>query len=246
MPTQLTALLARLTRPEPAPPWSLLAVAGAWVVGFVAVIVGTLAANAWLGDQALTLLLGWMAANLLLIVFLVATRRAQVDALHIGQLVQPAALILLVSLGAAILLDVLGLSITGQFLPVPELQTLLISQPLHVDVSGWVLAVVYMVIVQPIAEEALFRGMAFPALRTALTAWGGLVLCALAYAVFHGLAYPPPWAGIAGWWYGLLLPFVVGLYLSAVRAYTGSTRAAMFAHAAFGLFAVVKLFTLVG
>ncbi len=42
-------------------------------------------------------------------------------------------------------------------------------------------------------------------------------------------------------WYGLILPMLSGLVFGAVRAGTGSTLAAIAAHAAFGLFALLKL-----
>jgi membrane protease YdiL (CAAX protease family) len=47
-------------------------------------------------------------------------------------------------------------------------------------------------------------------------------------------------------WYGLLSPLIAGLVYGAVRLYTQSTRAALLVHAAFGLFALVKLLTLMG
>ena len=69
-------------------------------------------------------------------------------------------------------------------------------------------------------------------------------MCAAVYALFHLLTYPPNYLGFSGLtpiWYGLMLPFLDGLIISAVRAHTGSTRSAVAAHLAFGLFAIVKV-----
>jgi membrane protease YdiL (CAAX protease family) len=83
-------------------------------------------------------------------------------------------------------------------------------------------------------------------LRETLGTWVGLVASAALYAVFHALAYPPAPGQPAGYWYGFVLPFVAGVFFGGVRAYTGSTRAAILAHVAFGVFAVLKAFALAG
>jgi membrane protease YdiL (CAAX protease family) len=102
------------------------------------------------------------------------------------------------------------------------------------------------VVAQPVAEELVFRGIALPALRQGFGAWMGLVLCSLAYGLFHQLAYSSPTNDATLVWYGLALPLLAGLFISGVRVYTGSTRAAIAAHMAFGLFAVLKALTLAG
>lgn len=83
----------------------------------------------------------------------------------------------------------------------------------------------------------------FPAVRTAFGAWGGLALAAIFHAGFHFAAYPADALGNP-FWYGIIMPFFIGLFIVGVRAHTGSTRAAIIAHAGFGLFAIAKVLTL--
>jgi membrane protease YdiL (CAAX protease family) len=213
------------------------------VAAFILVVAATTIALVWLEGRPFAELAGWTLAGLIIILYVLQTRR-RVDeraALRLGAGGTPLPFVMFLCLGFALLFDLISLAVTGSFLPSPELLT----ANLRADGAvGWVFAVGFMLLAQPIAEELVFRGVAFPALRTAFGAWGGLIACAGLYAVFHMLAYPPNYAGVAGitpLWYGLALPFLDGLIISAVRAYSGSTRAAIAAHAAFGLFAVVKL-----
>jgi membrane protease YdiL (CAAX protease family) len=69
----------------------------------------------------------------------------------------------------------------------------------------------------------------------------------VAYTIFHFVSYqlPPAANNTALIWIGIVEPLIGGLIFGAVRIYTGSTRAAILTHMAFGLFAVVKLLTLV-
>jgi hypothetical protein len=41
-------------------------------------------------------------------------------------------------------------------------------------------------------------------------------------------------------WVSIGTPFLSGLYLTGIRAYTGSTRAVLIAHAGLGLFLVMR------
>jgi membrane protease YdiL (CAAX protease family) len=145
----------------------------------------------------------------------------------------------------AMTFDLLSQAVTGDFaLAASELMRF---RGVPVGVFGWVIALLFMVVLQPVAEELVFRGVLFPALRFTLGAWWALVMCAGFHAAFHFLAYPPAADDqTVLLWYGLTLPFLDALVITAVRAYTGSTRAAIVAHAAFGLFAVLKVFFIAG
>jgi len=65
--------------------------------------------------------------------------------------------------------------------------------------------------------------------------------------MFHFVAYQPPTSvsTTAFVWIGILQPLIGGLIFGAVRVYTSSTRATFLTHLAFGLFAVIKLLTMV-
>ncbi len=240
----MKTLFARLGAPETAPPWSLTSVIVAVIVAFVAVIAGTTIALVWLGGQSFAMLAGWLVAGIITLLFIRQTRDLGTLHLQSGQL--PILFVIFICFGCAIGLDVLSLSVTGQFLPRPEL----LGLNLHaISALDWLFAGACLIIVQPIAEELVFRGLALPSLRATLGAWPGWIISALIYGAFHLLAYPPDYVSASSMtpiWYGLLLPFLEGLVIGAVRIYTNSTRAAIAGHAAFGLFAVVKLLTLLG
>lgn len=243
-------LLQRLSREEPAPPWGLVTALGTAVGAFAAIILGTSLASAVLGDQPSTFVVGWSIAMAGMALFITVTRnRTPQDgaALRTGSTRSPLPLVLLFSVGVAITFDLIGLIVTGVALPVAQLLryfniTASPIQALDVGLTGWLLALLFLAVFQPVGEGLVFRGVLFPALRTALGAWGGLLFTAVFHAVFHLLAYAPAGGGasFALTWYSLLLPFLNGLYLAGVRAYTGSTRAAIIAHAGLGAFAVLR------
>jgi|FLYN01.1.fsa_nt_gi membrane protease YdiL (CAAX protease family) len=236
-------LLSRLSAAEAPPPWGLLTAVNSIVIAYVLILMGTFLGTYFVGANALALQISWLTGCVLIVGFVSLSRRRDRAALRLEANGASLILVLLFSLGMAIALDVLSLGATRRFLPVPELSSL--TQP-PAGAVAWVAAILLMVVAQPIAEEQVFRGITLPALRHALGSWAGLVVCALAYAVFHQLAYSSPGDDSVQVWYGLALPFLVGLVISGVRAYTGSTRAAIVSHMAFGLFAVLKALTLAG
>lgn len=239
-------MLKRLTRTEPEPPWSALSAIGAIVAMFAAILVGTTIAQTILTDSPQTLLTGWAIGMVLTILFMSITRLrnpADGPALRIDLTPPQLPLLGLGMLGVAISFDLLSWVVTGE-------QTfasaeLLSFAGLEISITGWLIALIFMVGLQPVGEELVFRGMLFPTLRSALGPWAGLFMCAGFHAMFHFVAYPPatPENPTILLWYGLALPFLDALVISSVRAATGSTLAAMVAHAAFGLFAVLKVFT---
>ncbi len=237
------SLFARIGTLEPAPPWGLGAALGTVLVAFVLVVAGTTLALVWLEGRPFAELAGWTLAGGITTVFVLQTRRRPNEraALRLGAGGPPLPFVMFLCLGFALLFDLASLAVTGEFLSAPELLAINLRAG---GLLEWGFAIGFMLLVQPLAEELVFRGVGFPALRTALGAWLGLIACAGLYALFHLLAYPPNYDGVAGItpiWYGLALPFLQGLIISAVRAHSVSTRAAMAAHVAFGIFAVVKL-----
>ena len=179
--------------------------------------------------------------------FVWQTRRKEREALRLSASASPILFVMFISLGLAIALDLVSLAVTHEFTPGPELQFL---DPNALGVLEWVFAILFMVILQPIAEELMFRGMTLPAIRTRLSAWGSIVVTAGITGVFHMLIYPMnsamPLSPLSPLWYGLLIPMIEAIIFGMVRTSTHSTRAAIAAHIAFGLFAVVKLLTLTG
>lgn len=233
---------------EPAPPWGWVTLIITLIVAFAALIIGSYVAYAWFEGQPFALLAGWFFGGVLTIVFVLQTRRSPEDraALHLSSGTTPLPFVLFISFGAALILDLVGLAVTGQFLPAPAL---LGANLITGGLISWLFAIGFLLIVQPAFEELVFRGVAFPLLRSRLGAWFGLIATAALSAVFHLLSYPADYSaaygrdlGVANLWYMGLLPFFAALVFGITRAVTGSTRSAMVAHAAFGLFALLKIF----
>jgi membrane protease YdiL (CAAX protease family) len=238
---------ARLVPAEPAPPWTLLSALISIVAAFVAMIAASAFVVVWMGDQPAAPLVAWSLGAVLTIVFVARSRRDPGKGEGAALRLQPPKLalplILFVNVGLAMALDLLSLGVTGQFLPLPELLPLAANRE---SVLLWVVTALFILFLQPVAEELVFRGVGYPALRAALGGWGGVLVSALAYGAFHLLIYPPVVQTPAALWYAFVLPTLDGLVFALWRSGTGSTRAAMYAHAGFGLFALLKVFALSG
>ncbi len=237
---------------EAAPPWGLGAALAALLAAAAAMILGAALASIFVPDQSYTLVVGWTITTALMamFVFIYLSQPKQRAALRFdSQSPLPNTFfLLLIGVGLAVTLDVLLRGVTGTFWPELELMRLYTDFLLYqrsIPPLGWVFAVVLMVIFQPLGEELVFRGVLLPALRARLGPWPGYLLTSLLYALFHLIFYATDPNSVLVWWYGLVYPFVAGLIFGAVRLNTGSTRAAFIVHAAFGLFAVIKLVTLV-
>lgn len=243
MSAERPGLFQRIATLESPPPWGLGFALLAIVLAFVAVVAATAFVGAWVGDTPVTLLIGWTLAGLVVAMFVFQSRRTPADraALRLGGGRMALPLLIVLNLGLAMLLDLLSLAVTGQFVPLPELLPL---AQIPGDTFAWVFAAVLMLVAQPLGEELLFRGVAQPALRAALGAWPGLLVAAAAYGAFHMLAYTPVYADgnpNTFLWFGLILPALDGVVFGMNRAASGSTRTAIIAHAAFGLFALIKV-----
>jgi hypothetical protein len=109
----------------------------------------------------------------------------------------------------------------------------------------WVLAVLFMVFVQPIAEELVFRGVTLPRLRHTFGAWAGIAMTAALYSIFHFVMYGDRLFPADRFGYGVLNPLLLGIFFSVIRVYTGSTRAAIVAHMGAGIFSVLTALVVV-
>lgn len=241
----MNSLLKRIGTLEDPPAWGIGIVALTFGAAFVAIIAGTMFGYALLGSERAGLVAGWTVSMVLIVVLVVQVVRRDRVGLRLQPTTTPIPLILFIGVGFAVTFDLIGLAATGVFAPAPEL---LAFDARAMSILDWLLAIAFMVMAQPIAEELVFRGVTFPVVRTLMGAWGGLIVAALLYALFHLLAYPAPvdTEPLTGLYYGLIQPFLAGIVIGAARAYTGSTRGAIVAHAAFGLFAVLKLLLLAG
>ncbi len=242
-------LIARLAAVEPAPPWGWNAALSTIAVTLIAgLLIVPLFITAWLDVRSITFPLIYLIVGLVMAYWVTSTRTEPNEraALHMETPETPLLFLLFIMIGFALALDLLSLGVTGNFLPMMELATF---DRANAGVIDWVLAVGLMVFVQPIAEGLVFFGVLFPLFRSRVGAWLGLALTGFSYGAAHFALYTAGGGSLDAKtliWYGLVLPSLHGLILAGVRAHTRSTRAAIFAHAAFGLFAVLKLFAITG
>ncbi len=122
-----------------------------------------------------------------------------------------------------------ALAVSGQLLsallPVPK--SLPIDQFFRTRAGAYVMAV-FGVTVAPFVEELFFRGFLYPVLARRLGMLSGVVLTALGFALVHA-------SQLAHAWGPLLVLFLVGSVLTAVRALTKSVAASMLVHIGYNL-----------
>ncbi len=208
------------------------------VVAIIAFIAGSILTLTLLEGNSLAPLLAWSVGGLVTTVYVWLSRRHQRTALRLGPANARLFIVLLFAVGMAIVIDTLILALSQQFFPAPELVSLLFTDP---GVAGWLMAALFMIVIQPVAEELVFRGVVFPTARSLFGGWLGWLLNGLVYAVFHLILYT---SGPATLWFTLVTPLLAGLFIGGVRAYTRSTGAAIVAHMGFGIFAIIKLLAL--
>lgn len=246
--------LTNIGRAETAPPWGIMAAVFTVIAAFAAIVIGTSLTSLLMPESSSRFVAGYLVAALVTIVFVMLTRgrtpEERVALAYEKRTRTPLILVFMLAIGIAILLDLIGLPIAGVFLPSAELfgfyditQNPVVAVPL--SLFDWLLALLLLVILQPIAEELVFRGVVYPALNVALGAWSGYLFTSVLYAVFHLVAYAPPGGATPSlMWYTLALPFLESLFITAIRANTRSTRAAIIAHAGIGLFALLRAFVI--
>lgn len=237
-------IFARISEAEAASPWSWLDVTNALSVLLITfVLIGQTISLMVINDPQRQLvtapLLGWLLGAVLTIayVFFIFRRRSP-ESLLLGESPLPPIFLLLLGVGMAILIDLFMLAASGDFLPSAEL-----INARQYDIFTWITAALFMLAGQPLAEELVFRAVVLPKMRRWFGAWPGLVTCAGAYALFHMLVYAPQ---NTIYWEAFTAPFLAGLVISGVWAYTRSTTAAIITHAAFGLFALLKVIVMAG
>ncbi len=238
----MSAIMRRIGRLEVAPPWSFFTAINTAFAAFLCLtVISTPITLVLFPDQPFDTLAAWSLGALLTLFYVNFSRRNDRDSLRLETGQSRLLIVLLVGLGMAITIDLVGLLATGEFLPAPELLKVTLARD---NLFVWLLAIVFMVLLQPLAEQLVFSGVFFPAAQQALGAWGGYIFTALCFALFHYFVYGfPP---VNGLWPSAWAPLLAGLVIIAVRANAGSTRSAIVAHMGFGLFALLKLFVLVG
>ena len=73
--------------------------------------------------------------------------------------------------------------------------------------SGMFVQIISLVILVPIAEELLFRGIILSELKAAMPKWAAILLTGLIFAVVHGNVYQGVYTFVAGVYFGYLYVF---------------------------------------
>jgi membrane protease YdiL (CAAX protease family) len=236
----IARILRSLANPEAeTPPWGPTTALAMPLLVLVALIFGSVITLSLLGPAGYAPLIGWIIGSSLAAAYIYSAFRRDRVALRLGPTNARLFVVLLFALGMAVLIDLIDLGITGSFLPAPELRSLVGADA---GFGGWLAALLFMLVTQPLAEELAFRGVMYPSVRRLLGGWGSLLACAIGYGLLHLIAYTS--TPDAHLWHTLVTPTLHGLVISAVRASTRSTRAAIIAHVGVGIFALLKLLAL--
>jgi membrane protease YdiL (CAAX protease family) len=230
------------------PPWGIWEIVGILVVGvaalFFSVVVVTLLAHHFLfpheaplqGLQERPMLL--VAAQaltylfvILFMVFLVkrTNPRSFGDAIRWKWPEKPWAYLV----GGFVLS--LALQFLGHFVPVPK--DLPMDRLFQTSFDAWILAV-FGVFIAPLMEELFFRGFLYPVLARRLGVILSIVLTGLGFALVHAQQLGHAWGPV-------LIIFLVGVALTAARAWAKSVAAGWLIHFAYNgtLFGLMFLAT---
>jgi membrane protease YdiL (CAAX protease family) len=114
----------------------------------------------------------------------------------------------------------LGLDVLGRFLPMPKETPFdqFFARP-----SDAYLTVAFAVTLGPLMEELFFRGFLYPVIARRLGVAWGILLTALPFGLIHAVQYGYAWGAV-------LIIFLVGVVLTAVRARTKSVASSFLAH----------------
>lgn len=189
------------------------------------------------GISPFLLMLGWTIGQVITIAFVVINRRSSVDSwralrLDVGLVPQPIAA--LVGVAIALTTDLITSLPSSMYLPVPEIFGLQAD-----NLTSIIIAALFLVVVQPIAESLVFQGVLLPKLRVIMGAWGGVVMTTVIFTLIHyGVfyaSYPDAYPQGAMIWYGIAYPLVFGLTFSLLKVYAQSTRAVILGRVGAGM-----------
>jgi uncharacterized protein len=103
------------------------------------------------------------------------------------------------------------------------------STPLNAYLMG-----ILGVLIAPVVEELFFRGFLYPVVARRFGVGGGVLLTGAVFAVFHA-------AQLGYAWTPLLIMLIVGVTLTAVRAFTKSVAASTLAHVSYNFVLMATL-----
>lgn len=114
----------------------------------------------------------------------------------------------------------LGLDLLGRFLPLPKETPF---DQFFANPTDAYLTAAFAVTLGPLMEELFFRGFLYPVIARRMGAVWGILLTALPFGLIHMVQYGYAWGAV-------LIIFLVGIVLTAVRARTKSVASSFLAH----------------
>ena len=126
----------------------------------------------------------------------------------------------------------LGLQLFAQLLPMPK--TLPIDQFFQTRTEAWTLSI-FGITLAPLVEELFFRGFLYPALARHLKVPVAVVITGVLFGAIHGSQLMYSWGPV-------LIIVIVGIVLTAVRAYTKSVGSTVLMHIGYNLTITVALY----
>ena len=136
--------------------------------------------------------------------------------------------------GAILYVAIQGL---GRVLPLPK-TTLPIDQFFRTPLDAYLLSAIA-VSIGPLVEELFFRGFLYPVLARSMGRWLAILLTGFGFGLIHALQLGMAWAPV-------FLIFLVGVALTAVRAWTKSVAASLLVHIGYNGALSVLLFAATG
>jgi len=240
-------IINRIYESQDPPPWGLMSALVTVVLAilFSSVVASVVGTTMFSENNATAIVAGWTIGGALTVVYVLAFYRSEEQraALRLGSSTLPVLIAFGIGLGIAVTLDLIAIPFAGAVLRPPETAVLPVG---GVGVTTWIYTALLLLVVQPAADELVFRGVLFPAMRAVQSAWATIIATALFYGVVHSLVYPAPGDDAAGLWYWLFEPFLAGLALSVIRAISGSTRATIAVHVGIGAFGLLKTLLILG
>ena len=242
-------LMAKLSLPEETePPRSLLSAGLTLFAMFVCLtIIGpALVAMMSGGDVLLPseFTLSWTIGMALTTIFVLVNRRSSAEswrAMSLSRGELPLPLALLAGIALALALDVLVSLASGGFWPLPQIWHFQ-ARGAH----GLLLALLLLVVLQPLAETLVFQAVLLPRLRWTFGPWRGLIGAAAAYTILHLLVFIPPYPFYDGFWHGIVFPAGIGIFFCLLKVYTRSSVAVLVARMGAGLIFTLTALALVG
>lgn len=248
-------LMQKLSIPEEAdPPWGVpIAALMVLVLVVTLILVGPALASILLGLDGsqfppIMLMLGWTIGQAITIAFVLINRRSSVEswqALKLAKGRLPLPFVLMVGVATALTVDLVISLASGQFLPIPEIYGFETE-----GIAGVLMALLFLVLIQPLAESLVFQAVLLPKLRIIMGAWGGVIATTIVFTLLHYgifyLAYQPSYPESTLLWYGIVYPLLAGLMFSLMKVYTDSTRAVIIMRIGAGLIFVLTAVMLTG